>query len=210
MNAEVLPLFSIPLYKTKLSCDLKTILNYTKNSKFVWLEEVKNGYRSEQVNILDSLELREIKNEIQNHIIFFTQNILKIEKSINFYITNSWIVKHEKNNWSQKHYHDNSLISGIYYFNVNEETGKLIFHKEHHFLNLFPSILNIPFDESSIFNSSEVIIEPNNGDLIMFPSHLLHSVSENKSDIDRYCLVFNCFIKGKLGTNIGMNELEIK
>ena len=41
---------------------------------------------------------------------------------------------------------------------------------------------------------------PKNNQLFIFPSWLLHSVSNNESDQERYSLAFNVYIKGKIGT----------
>ena len=37
------------------------------------------------------------------------------------------------------------------------------------------------------------------GDVVLFPSHLEHSVRENITNLDRYSVAFNYFAKGILG-----------
>ncbi len=64
MIADVFPLFSTPLYKTTLNYDLQKILKYVEGIEFEWLEEVKNGYRSKDVYILESFILFDLKKEI--------------------------------------------------------------------------------------------------------------------------------------------------
>ncbi len=210
MIADVFPLFSTPLYKTTLNYDLQKILKYVEGIEFEWLEEVKNGYRSKDVYILESFILFDLKKEIQSNINFFVYDILGVNKNIIFEVTNSWIMKHEKGNCAQDHYHDNCLISGIYYFQINDKSGEIVFKKNSEHLNVFPSILNIPFETTNNYNVKDFQLTPNNNDLILFPSHLIHSVGVNESDENRYCLAFNCFIKGTLGTDAGFNKLELK
>ena len=49
---------------------------------------------------------------------------------------------------------------------------------------------------------------PKNGDVYMFPSSTVHSVSSNMTNNDRHSLAFNVHIKGKLGTK--EFELDVK
>lgn len=210
MNAEVFPIFATPLYKSKLNVDREKILDIAEKKEYDWLVDVNNGYRSKESYILNCSEFTQLKQEIEKHIQFFIYDILSVRKDIKFYITNSWIIKHKKENWSHTHHHNNSLISGIYYINVNEETGKIYFHKSQHFLNLFPSFFKILFDDHNHFNSSKIEILPCNNDLILFPSHLYHEVEENKSEENRYCLAFNCFIEGTLGQDSEVDTLIFK
>ena len=44
--------------------------------------------------------------------------------------------------------------------------------------------------------------------LFIFPPWLLHGVSNNESDQERYSLAFNVYIKGKIGTK--EFQLEMK
>ena len=45
------------------------------------------------------------------------------------------------------------------------------------------------------FSSATVQIEPQEGDLLIFPSYLYHSVTENLSEKDRIIISFNIDIK---------------
>jgi uncharacterized protein (TIGR02466 family) len=210
MNAEVFPIFATPLYRSKLNFDHKKILDIAEKKEYNWLTNANNGYKTNESYILNCSEFTQLKQEIKKHIHFFVHDILKVRKDIKFYITNSWIMKHKKGNWSQNHHHSNSLISGIYYINVNEETGKIYFNKSQHFLNLFPSFFKILFDDYNYFNSRRIEILPCNDDLLLFPSHLYHEVEENKSEENRYCLAFNCFIETTLGQDSDMDTLIFK
>ena len=47
-------------------------------------------------------------------------------------------------------------------------------------------------------------------ELILFPSHLEHSVPENKSDMERISLSFNTFSDGILGKEKNLTYLNVK
>jgi uncharacterized protein (TIGR02466 family) len=210
MTVEVFALFPTPLYKTNLERNNDDVLNFTKNEKFIFLEKEKNGHKSNSCYILESSDLGNLKKDILENINFFVHEVLQVEKSLDFFITNSWIMKHERGHWAQEHYHEHCLISGIYYFDVREDSGDITFIQNNMSRTLFPSFFSIPFTDENTFNQKRFKMTPKNGDLILFPSHLLHSVGQNLNNEERHCLVFNVFIKGTLGSNENFNRLDFK
>ena len=68
--------------------------------------------------------------------------------------------------------------------------------------------MDLGFKEFNILNSKNWSFVPKNNQLFIFPPWLLHSVSNNESDQERYSLAFNVYIKGKIGTQ--EFQLEIK
>jgi uncharacterized protein (TIGR02466 family) len=210
LNLDVYPLFSTPLSKTNLCRDDSDILSFTKNEKFIFLREEKNGLKSSSCYVLESSDLVDLKKNIQENVNFFAYEVLNIEKSIQFFITNSWIMKHETGHWTQEHYHEHCLISGIYYFDVEENSGDITFVQNNMNLSIFPPFFYIPYANKNIFNLKRFTITPKNGDLILFPSHLIHSVDANLNKKDRHCLAFNTFIKGTLGSDASFNRLDFK
>jgi uncharacterized protein (TIGR02466 family) len=209
-DVDVYPLFSTPLYKTNLERSDDDVRSFTDTQNFKFLEQAKNGYVSENVYVLESSELKQLKNEIQNNVDFFVYDVLDVNKSIEFNITNSWIMKHKSGHWSQEHFHSNSLITGIYYFDVRDDSGNISLIKNQMFFNLFPPSFDIPFNKKNGFNGRGFIVTPKNGDLLIFPSHVRHEVSANLNMNERHCLAFNVFIKGTLGSDTRFNRLEFK
>ena len=47
------------------------------------------------------------------------------------------------------------------------------------------------------------------GDLVIFPGWLNHETSVNESDDDRIIIGANYFLKGKLGTNEGLDVVNL-
>ena len=57
------------------------------------------------------------------------------------------------------------------------------------------------------YNNLEVLVRK--GDLILFPSTLMHSVKTNVTEDERVSLAFNSFIKGTISTML-LNQLTLK
>jgi uncharacterized protein (TIGR02466 family) len=156
-----------------------------------------NGCGSLNTNILNDFQL--LKEKIQFEVDKFVYDYLRVRREIKFGLENSWLVRHDKNDWAQKHFHSNSAISGILYLNVDENSGDIIFYKGETWDNIFSKMIDIPYAENNNLNTTTWIIKPRVAEIILFPSHLHHSVTKNLSNISRYCLVFNFFPRGTFG-----------
>ena len=205
VDYTIMPLFSTPLYIKEnvfISDEEKNILKSVEYERM----ESDNGYYTKDKYILNKTE--GLKINISKAINQFVYEELKVVPTIHFYITNSWAVKHKKNDWAQLHTHTNCLISGVYYFDVNEDSGRLFFHKEANHFSVFPMHMDLDITEHNILNSKAWNFTPKNGQLFLFPPWLQHRVSANESDQERYSLAFNVYIKGKIGSQ--EYQLEIK
>ena len=130
----------------------------------------------------------------------FTHDFLHITPDIEFEMTNSWVVKHDKGDWGQAHIHTNCLLSGVVYLQTDDKSGKIVFRKETNYSNLFPTGVDVDFTTWNVFNARMWSFQPHDNEMFLFPSTLLHSVDKNESDLERYSVAFNFFPRGKLGT----------
>ena len=210
MNKEfsITPLFGIPIFNTKVDPISERSLNYIKNLSYERIDPAGNGFVSTNKYILDDAECKEIKEKVLKELNFYTSNVLEIQDNIDFKMTNSWAVKHLKNDWAQSHIHTNSLISGVLYLQTDEKSGKIVFGKEVNYQNLFPPAINIEYKNWNIFNSKSWSYRPENNQIIFFPSNIQHWVEKSESDIDRYCISFNFFPRGKLGKDVYFLEIN--
>ena len=99
--------------------------------------------------------------------------------------------------------HANSYVSGVLYLNVVEDIDQIVFHKSEY--------LNFSFNtkETSQYNSNIWKINIQNGDLVLFPSHLQHDVPFRKHNSTRISLAFNSYFKGVVGEDYKLNKLII-
>lgn len=102
-------------------------------------------------------------------------------------ITSAWLnVNFSRQCMSNNHVHKNTF-SGVFYLKAPEESGKLVIEN--------PSI-NKMWDgcdlalEKNQFTAESVKIEPIEGNIILFPSYLPHSVETNNHDEERISISF--------------------
>lgn len=213
MNYNLTPLFAVPLYQANIGKDEQEV-EFIKSQEFVRMP-ADNGSYTVNKRILDDLQLKNLKTKIQSHIDQFMYEVLDCDKKLCFEIQNSWVNLHTKNDFAGSHRHSNSIISGVYYPEVDDKSGAIIFQKDKSYYNLWTDTIEIGFnyqqhqnqDRLNIFNADAWGIYPKTGDIVLFPSLLYHSVTENLSDLTRYSLAFNIFPKGQFGDNL--NSLKI-
>lgn len=202
----MLNIFSTPIYYKNISLlkkDINNLINYS-------YERIKidNGFVSKDKYILNNKEFKKLKEHILKNIDTYLYDNLKIKRHIKFKMLNSWCMKHQTNDWADKHSHENSFISGILYLKTNINSGNLIFHRNE-ILNLFPNTIKIEYEEFNLINSDYISINPKDGDLVLFPSSIKHSVSKNTSKEDRYCCAFNLFPYGEFGDINSSNYIKL-
>ena len=98
-----------------------------------------------------------------------------------------WSIINKKGSFNIQHNHPNSYLSAAYYVRHPEKSGNIRFFDPREQKNIrYPKI-------KKYTDLSAVIIEkdPKEGDLLIFPSYLYHSVGENLSEDDRIIVSFN-------------------
>jgi len=209
---NVTPLFGIPLYQTELTDVTQEDLDYIKSSEYVRFP-ANNGFGTPNKFLLDNPALKNLKEKILTSCYHFLYDVLDIDPSAKFEITNSWAVKHLKGDESGAHTHVNSMISGVFYVQTDEDSGEIVFHKDKTHHNIFTPTVGIPFkgQNLNVFNALGWAIKPKNNMLVLFPSTLDHSVLPSRSDTERYCVAFNLFAFGKFGFDnviqLGINNI---
>jgi uncharacterized protein (TIGR02466 family) len=158
----------------------------------------KNSY------VLNLPELQNIKNFFDDALNFYVKETLRLRvQDLSLYITQSWVNFTEKYESHQLHNHPNSFLSGVFYIQVDPINDSITFNKELNFL------FSVPFTEPNMFNSNAWDYKPKNGDLLIFPSNLLHEVPIKKTDGTRISISFNTFIKGSIGSEFNLTEVQI-
>ncbi len=110
----VIPLFSAPIFNTDIEPIPQEIKDYLFNTSFERMF-IGNGSYSEDKYILNQPEVSWLKKQVIESLDIYVREVLKVREGIDFELTNSWIVKHDKGDWGQSHIHTNCLISGVLY-----------------------------------------------------------------------------------------------
>jgi uncharacterized protein (TIGR02466 family) len=197
-------LWPIPVYEAEIPVkqeweDAVINLEYERT-------HINNSDISKDRYILNNIP--DLKSDIENHCELFVRKYLTVEDNAKFYLQNSWCNIHGPNEYSQIHYHASSLLSGVYYPIVPKNSGGISFHKNGIYTNIFHQSIRFEYDELNNLTAEKYTLNINNGTIVLFPSHLEHSVERNNSNENRYSIAFNFYVKGKFGKE--EYELEIK
>lgn len=203
MNFEIAPIFPTPIYKTNI------LRQFTEQEKDTFRslsnKVMKNAgnYYSAQTGVVDIPALADIKDFITGHLNNYFSEIEKPKNNLTPYISTSWLTFTNKDEWHHRHNHPNSLISGVFYLSVDPNIDSITFHKEHYYgIHLGSAVQNE-------YNSSECTFMVAAGDLLLFPSYLMHSVKNAQGDHTRISLAFNVFVKGSVGNYEDLDGLTL-
>lgn len=167
----------------------------------------RNALMSCDKYILNNKKFNNLKKQIVKNVDIFTKDVLNLSDKISFYFQNSWVMKHRQGDWAQPHHHANSLISGVVYLKVPDNSGNIVFHRGGATRNFINPIMTLDYSKYNEFNADTFTVNIKENMLVLFPASLSHSVEINNSNQERYCLAFNLFIKGTIGKGIGVCTL---
>jgi uncharacterized protein (TIGR02466 family) len=196
---NVFPLFSIPVYKTNVSGYENDVIEFDNlSSDEFYLNEytTKQSIITNNQNILLDSKFSNLKSIIDEAVEDYVFGLLKLPRHIKLKCVCSWIVLGYPGSVTKPHIHINSVFSGIFYLKSEENSGDLVFSVPPTYNTYATStIFPVPV-EFNMYNSTSWSIKPKTNDIIIFPSHLDHSVTENKSGEVRAALAFNYFVVG--------------
>ena len=163
---------------------------------------------SKNTFLFDS-KLPDLRSFCEEHISEYVRQVIRPKnKSLEFYITQSWLNITKQNDHHEIHYHPNSIISGVYYITDNCE---ILFSSP--FVSMSHKTIVIDSDKPNSWNSTnwnEHISVWESGTLILFPSYLMHRVPKNTSSSVRISIALNVFVRGDLGTINNSTFLRIE
>ena len=183
----------------------KELIDFCNNQDYVRMES-DNGHFSNDFQILEKTPKDLDKTLLRKVRIFLDKGLnLNLHKHWPE-ITCSWIVRHGKNDFAHNHWHENSHFRCVNYIS-QEDNGHIWFENEAKSNITFPGF-KFEYRDDNSFNCNNYKLNVKSGDLIMFPSHMLHNVEKNLKDTYRYSLAFNVFMKGSFGRD--EYQLEIR
>jgi uncharacterized protein (TIGR02466 family) len=148
-------------------------------------------------------QLPEIRKFIESGIKLYVDSVICPKDQLDFKITQSWINYTKPGQYHHKHYHPNSIISGVFYFSADYEKDSINFLKEE-YKQIF-----IQSKDWNMHNAQTCTISVKTGDLVIFPSNLPHMVDPTNGEETRVSLSFNVFPYGVLGEEISLNMLRL-
>ena len=192
---QILKLFPQPVFKYQIRNYKninKELLSYIYNLEKSDPKGVKKsnifGWHSKSFNLLE-------KNNVPNKFFSIIEDHIKdvfnkygwVFDPLKVKCTSMWAIINRKNSFNIEHTHSNNYLSAAYYVKAPENSGN--------FKASNPNIINRNIfpksNQGTELNSNSVSIKISEGDLLIFPAYLPHSVEENKSEEDRVIVSFN-------------------
>lgn len=133
----------------------------------------------------------------------YLRSIYAPKHDVSLRLTQSWLNYTKPSEFHHKHAHPNSFVSGVLYLKAARERDKIYFYKE-----IYQQI-KLPTDNYNLYNSESWWFEVGTGDLLLFPSSLIHMVETVQGD-DRVSLSFNTFPVGYVGDERSLTALHLK
>ena len=198
-NYKVYKLFPTPIFHLevenfkKLNIALENyILDLKKKDKDGQKKSNYGGWHSPFFDQKNDKILKRFSDIIQNFFIkIFVDEMGWEYNPDKVKITGMWSIINKKGSFNIQHNHPNAYLSAVYYVKVPKNSGNIKFFDPREQKNIrFPKI-------KSYTDTSAVITEitPKEGDLLIFPAYLYHSVGENLSEHDRIIVSFNVDIE---------------
>jgi uncharacterized protein (TIGR02466 family) len=203
IESQIFGLFPTPVYSSKLNREFT-------NKELSFIDKTKLDCHKNQGNIvsndnyiLNQPTFKNLKKELDLIVQDYFNKIVCPANDIIPYITQSWLNYTETNQYHHKHTHQNSLVSGVFYINCDEQFDKIKFFNDPY------KLIKTEVKDWNIWNSESWWFNVKTGDVILFPSSLLHMVETKQGTNTRISLAFNVFIKGTIGTYENLTELKL-
>jgi len=206
-NCELLSIFPTPVVKFKVPDELMRFVPSLKQKLIESPRKVTSHVFSSNFYILDSLEFKDLKSWLTARTTEFMRLALTIDS--NAILTQSWVNRNSPDQYTHEHPHQNSIVSGVFYLDVPDGNALIVFHKPsdggHGHFVLQPKYYE---DEGRdyTYSSGKYKLPISTGELVLFPSWLIHSVPVNKTDKDRWSLAFNSMPTIGLGSGPILTE----
>ena len=203
IQSNITDIFPTPIYRSELNRQLsKEELSFIDKTK----EDVyknKGNTTSNDKNILENEVFKNLKDDLYLRVKDYFDKIISSSNNITPYITQSWLNYTETNQYHHKHTHSNSLVSGVFYINCQEEYDRIKFFNEKY------KAIVLDVENYNLYNSETWWLPVKTGDIILFPSSLTHMVETKQGNNTRISLAFNVFVKGNIGNVKNLTYLKL-
>ena len=130
--------------------------------------------------------------QINKCIIEYLENLSINHKKLDLYFQRSWATISKNKEHIDNHSHDQSHISIAYYLSKKKDDSKIMFfdsNKQNEFIpQLFDSrslAKGNLFNKRDILNSSKVVFDTKEDEVLVFPSKTIHGTEQGKSNSER-------------------------
>ena len=131
-------------------------------------------------------------NQIHKSILEYLNSLSVNHKKLEIYFQRSWATISKNSEHIDNHSHDQSHISIAYYLNKKKDESKIMFFDSNKHNEFIPQLFdsrslakdNI-FVKRDILNSSKVVFDTKEDELLVFPSKTIHGTEQGKLNSER-------------------------
>ena len=182
--------FSVPVYVADVEDDERiAIESEVSNLDVEFLSGEDYGLESDALltdigkNLLSTGSVETLKGVFLKHLDQYLTDVNSAVTDVE--VIASWLTKTRKGQSIEPHSHVDKDISGVYYINTNGDDGDLILYSP-----------NPAVDTTKFINSGNMLsIKPKAGQIVFFPSWILHSTTRNRTDNERISLAVDMVVK---------------
>ena len=201
MKEELLQIFPTPILITKYEGDLSKELKYV--DYLPYKEQKANAnFKSKDTYLMEIEELKSIKDFFYESLNKYTKNISNSDQRL--VITQCWANKNPPGSKHHEHVHPNSILSGVFYLKQDKTLPPIQFAKS------IQGAMKLDPKKYNNLNSETFLLPCVDGELLLFPSSLKHSVPTNMGKEARISLSFNTFSVDTLGNEDSLTHLDIR
>ena len=201
MKEELLQIFPTPILITMYQGDLSKELKYVDHLPYKE-QKANANFKSKDTYLMEIEELKSIKDFFYESLNKYTKNISQSDQRL--VITQCWANKNPPGSKHHEHTHPNSILSGVFYLRQDKTLPPIQFSKSmQHAMKLDPKKYNN-------LNTETFLLPCTDGELLLFPSNLKHSVPTNMGKEARISLSFNTFSVDTLGSKDSLTHLDIR
>jgi uncharacterized protein (TIGR02466 family) len=145
----------------------------------------RGGWQSMDLSAGSFTELKQFEEELAYQAKLFLDDI---GYETNVEISNMWFNINSEKTFNATHIHPKSILSGVFYLEIPEGSGNLVFHRNSHEDFILSSFNVSKFTPS---NACEMRFKPVKNRMMLFPAWMPHSVDSTETADSRISIAFN-------------------
>tara|TARA_R100000734_G_C3298123_1_gene89096 strand:- start:362 stop:973 length:612 start_codon:yes stop_codon:yes gene_type:complete len=187
--------------------DLNFICNCVKQLDYkIVFDNPHHAKISKDVHVVESKSLRNFKKFLLASVHKYAGDVMLTRSK--FRITNSWVNRSKYASGHPTHFHENSVLSGVFFVQSDETCPPITFESPMNNWQINPRKGDEGRTSTNEFNNFTYRYLPVPGTLLLFSSAIRHHVDPNPSQTERISISFNTFPQTPFGDSMNLSYTE--
>lgn len=207
VESHVFQMFPVPLYVTTYPKNIDEIVRYFDSCEMNPASDSSYGLISKNTYILDNPVCKPLVDFFTYCFNTFARDVMRYREEM--VLSQSWLTYKNPGQHHRVHTHPNTLLAGVFYYDVQPGDAAICFSKEVKSFNrsyFEPSLLD-DYQEHP-YSQEEIYFAPSRNNFIIFPSWVPHGVPPNKTNRVRKALGVNALTKQTLGDEHTISQIK--